>query len=326
MILAGIDIGGTKTAVVLSDEQGRILASARHATDLNDPHASMDQSVRLLRGLLSEQKISPKEIRAIGISAAGPMCSRRGVILETQKMPGWANVPVRDRFAEEFSCPAYMENDANAAGWAEFLFGGHRGKDLIYLTMSTGIGAGIVVNGTLLTGQTDLAGEVGHICLVPDGIPCLCGRRGCWQAYCGGKPLADRLRAEITGRQISTAILSEAGNDPAMISMKSICAAVRKKDPYAAEKWDEFIERMAQGVGTLIQCFNPQAVVLGTIAIADGDLFIPQMAERLSKYAWPSAYREICPIDPSCLKNIGELSAVAAGLYGLSLNVEPKPK
>ena len=314
MIFAGIDIGGTKTAVVLADGQGGIIASARHLTNIESAEKSLDLTINHLRTLLAENNFSPADIKVIGISAAGPMCSKRGIILKNRKMPGWAEFPVRDFLSETFGCPAHMENDANAAGWAEFLFGAQKGKDLIYLTMSTGIGAGIICNGTLLTGQNDMAGEVGHICLEPDGIPCLCGKKGCWQAYCGGKPFADRLRAEIIQKNISTQILVEAENQPEKISMHEICAAVRKRDAYAVERWDEFIERMAQGTGTLIQCFNPQAIVLGTIAIAAGDLFIPQMIDRLPKYAWECAHSGSCIIEASRLKNIGELSAIATAL------------
>ena len=315
MNFLGIDIGGTKMALSIGNERGEILVDQRFPTDAMDPQATLDRAAEVIAELLTRAGLTIDQIDAIGISSPGPMCSKRRMILEPPNMKGWAQFKVGDFFEEKFNRPTFMQNDANGAGLAEYLFGAQKGKDLIYLTMSTGIGAGIAVNGEVLSGTNDLGGEVGHMTLDLNGPLCGCGKTGCWESYCGGKNLADQLRADIVANNIQTAILDEVGGDPSKISMKEICVAVRAGDQYACAKWEVFIEKMAHAVGILLQCFNPEAIVMGTIAIYDGDLFIPQMIERLPKYAWKGCVG-VCTIEASSLKNIGELAAIAVALNG----------
>ncbi|MCU0858346.1 MAG: ROK family protein [Pontiellaceae bacterium] len=315
MNLLGIDIGGTKMALSIGNERGEIMADQRFPTDCGNPQATLSRAVEVANELIVKAGLTVEQIDAIGISSPGPMCSRRRMILETPNLKGWANFKIGDFFEEKLKRPVFMQNDANGAGMAEYLFGGCKGLDLVYVTMSTGIGGGIVANGKIVSGINDLGGEVGHITLDINGPLCGCGKTGCWEAYCGGKTMADHIRAEIVANKIPTAILDLVGGDPARISMKEICAAVRAGDAYACGKWDVFIEKMAQAVGILLQTLNPQAIVMGTIAIYDGDLFLPQMMERLPRYAWQSSI-DVCRIEPSVLKNIGELSAIAIAIDG----------
>jgi len=315
MNLLGIDIGGTKMALSIGNERGEILVDQRFPTDAANPQITLARAVEVAEELIANAGLTVEQIDAIGISAPGPMCSKRRMILETPNMKGWANFKVGDFIENHFKRPTFMQNDANGAGLAEYLFGAQKGKDLIYLTMSTGIGAGIVVNGEVLCGTNDLGGEVGHITLDLNGPRCGCGKTGCWEAYCGGKNLADQLRADIVANGIQTAILDEAGGDPEKINMQAVRAAIRAGDAYAVEKWDVFIEKMAHAVGILLQCFNPEAIVMGTLAIHGGDTFIPQMIERIPKYAWKGALG-VCAIEASVLKNIGELAAIAVAIDG----------
>ena len=129
--------------------------------------------------------------------------------------------------------------------------------------------------------------------------------------------MADQIRAEIQANEIQTSILDEANGELKNISMKEICAAVRAGDAYACEKWAVFIEKMAHAIGMVLHAYNPEAIVMGTIAIYDGDLFIPQMMERLPQYAWPSAIEACSHIEASQLKNIGELSGLAIAISGI---------
>jgi len=317
MNLLGIDIGGTKMALSIGNERGEILIGQRFPTDRDSAQKTLTQAAQAAEKLISKAGLTAKQIDAIGISSPGPMCSKRRMILKTPNLQNWDHFKVGDFFEDRFKRPTFMQNDANGAGLAEYLFGACKGLDLIYLTMSTGIGAGIIANGQLVAGANDLGGEAGHITLDINGPRCGCGKTGCWEAFCGGKNFADQLRADMVANNIKTAILDEVGGDPAKISMKEICAAVRAGDAYACKKWDGFIEKMAQAIGILLQTLNPQAIVMGTIAIHDGDLFIPQMMERLPKYAWKGCI-EVCRIEPSTLKNIGELGAIAIAIDGIS--------
>jgi len=315
MNLLGIDIGGTKIAVCIGDETGNVFVDQRFPTDASNPQATLDQAVIVATELIEKAELTLEQIDAIGISSPGPMCSKRRMILKTPNLKGWDHFQVGDFIEEKFNRPVFMQNDANGAGLAEYLFGAQKGKDLIYLTMSTGIGAGIVINGEILHGTSDLGGEVGHMTLDLNGPLCGCGKTGCWESYCGGKNLADQIRADIVANNIQTSILDEAGGDPEKINIQAIRAALRTGDAYAVEKWETFIEKMAHAIGIILQSFNPEAIIMGTLAIHGGDTFIPQMIERIPKYAWKDAL-DVCTIEASELKNIGELGALAVALDG----------
>ena len=315
MNFLGIDIGGTKMALSIGNERGEIFADQRFPTDRDNAQKTLSQAVVVAEELIAKAGLRIEQIAAIGISAPGPMCSKRRMILQTPNMKGWDHVKIGDFFENHFKRPTFMQNDANGAGLAEYSFGACKGKDLIYLTMSTGIGAGIVCNGQLVAGVNDLGGEVGHMTLDLNGPLCGCGKTGCWEAYCGGKNFADQVRANIASG-VQTSILKEAGGDPEKIGMQEVRAAIRAGDPYACKKWEVFIEKTTHAVSLLLQAFNPEAIVMGTLAIHGGDLFIPQMMERLPKYAWKGAI-DVCRIEASVLTNIGELSAIAIAIAGV---------
>jgi len=314
MNFLGIDIGGTKIAVSIGNEQGKIIADRRFPTNPESVQDTMQQAAQVAEELIAAAGLKASQIDSIGISSPAPMCSKRRLLMKTANLPLWETFAAGDFLEKKFSCPVFLQNDANGAGLAEFWFGGCKGKDLIYLTMSTGIGAGIIANGQLVAGTNDLAGEVGHITLDLSGPRCGCGKTGCWESYCGGKNFADQVRADIANG-VQTSILKEAAGDPAKIGMQEVRAAIRAGDKYACQKWDVFIEKMAHAVGILLMSFNPEAIVMGTLAIHGGDLFIPQMLERIPKYAWKSAL-DVCRIEASALTNIGELSAIAIAIDG----------
>ena len=319
MNLLGIDLGGTKTSVCIGDGDGTIRASRRMPTRTSEgPESGLRRTAELARALLHESGLSPDRVDAVGVSAPGPVSVRDGLMLRPPNMPGWVNVPLIQWAKKAFGRPVFMNNDANACALAEYRYGSCRGTpNLVYLTMSTGLGAGIVLDGRLIQGATDLAGEVGHHVLDIRGPPCPCGQRGCLEIYCGGKNVADRLRERIAKDGIRTAILDEAGGDPAAIDFRAFLAAVKIGDALALEFWEEYLERLAQGVGTVMMFFNPQVILMGTIAIHAGEFLLAPLRERVKRYAWaPST--AACRTLPSALEGrIGDLSALAVAADGL---------
>ncbi|AKJ65409.1 ROK family protein [Kiritimatiella glycovorans] len=315
MAIAGIDIGGTKTAAAVGDEQGTLLDAVRVPTDPGDGEDTLRRLTELIDPLI--RRHAPDGLKAVGVSAPGPLDCHGQRMLTSPNMD-WSGLHLGSLLRERFDAPVYMNNDANAAALAEWMFGACAGADpFIYLTMSTGIGGGIISSGRILQGVNDNAGEIGHITLELDGLPCSCGLKGCFEAYCGGRATADRLRAEIVDRHIDTLILEEAGGDPARISMREFSAAVRRRDPYALERWDEYMERMAQGVGSILMAFNPAAAVLGTIAMHEEDLVMDDLRARLKAYTWKPVY-DGCRLEVTRLDRLGERGALAVALAGLS--------
>lgn len=319
MRLLGIDIGGTKTSACVGTEAGELLASRRIATTPeHGPAAWRPRMLDLAREVLAEARLVPAEIDAIGMASPGPMSVARGMMLAPPNMLGWVDVPVQAWVEEAFRRPTYINNDANACALAEWLYGNCAGAaNLVYLTMSTGIGGGVIANGRLVQGVADMGGEVGHFVLDIHGPPCPCGQRGCFEIYCGGMNVANRLRERIVREQVDTEILRAAGGNPAAIDFRALVTAVRRGDRFAMEAFDEYLERLAQGFGILLMSFNPEALILGTIAIHAGDLILEPVRERLPRYAWRHV-TESCLILPSALEGrIGDLSAIAVAVCGV---------
>ena len=319
MSLLGIDIGGTKTAVCVGTRAGRVLAADRMATRGKDPFASYLPRLRdLCRKVMSHAGVAVEAVRAVGIAAPGPMSVRKGMLYAPPNNPGWKDVPIVQALVDAFGRPVFLNNDANAAALAEFFFGECKGApDLVYLTFSTGMGGGIIANGRLIQGVTDAAGEIGHQTLDPDGPPCGCGKRGCFEAYVGGYNVAERLKEKIKRSGVRTRIVEKAGGDVEKVDTKAFVAAAREGDPFALEEWEVFTERLAQGIGNVIMTLNPAVVILGTIAVHEGEFVLEPLRRKLPRYVWPEPLRA-CRIVPSSLgDNIGNLAALAVAVSAL---------
>jgi len=317
MNLAGIDIGGTKISVCLGNDQGKVYYSARIATQpLGGAKEGLPAIADLLRSLSREKKL---DFAAIGISSPGPISSKEGKMLKPPNLPGWENAELVHFFKEEFKKPVAMNNDANAAALAEYQFGSSQGvPNLVYLTCSTGMGGGAIANGHLVQGVSDTAAEVGHFVLDVNGPHCPCGQRGCFEAFCGGAALAKKMKEEIQKEKIMTQILQEAEGNIDRIDAGCLIASVKKKDPYALKIWDEFILRLAQGIGTVLMNFNPEALILGTIAIHSGPLLLNPLQKLLPRFAWKEN-RNSCRIEISSLGDqISELSGLALAKLALT--------
>jgi len=316
-IFLGLDIGGTKTSVSLGRADGTLLETRRIPTESHEgPDRWRSRVTDLARTMLRERGLAVAEVAALGVAAPGPMSVARGVMIAPPNLPGWRDVPVVAPLRAEFGRPVFINNDANACALAEYRFGEYRGTpDLVFLTLSTGVGAGVVSGGRVLQGASDLAGEVGHHVLDPDGPPCPCGQRGCFEIYCGGLNVANRVRARLAAGERSAA-LDEAGGDPARLDFRAIAAAERRGDRLARDVWNEFVERLAQGVGTCLMFFNPRVVILGTIAVHLGERLLAPLRAALPRYAW-AVSRDGVRVAASVFgANIGDYGALAVAVEG----------
>ena len=316
-LLIGFDIGGTKLAISLGFASGEILGQARIENVDSYPEKVIPEMIAEAKRLVSKAGRTMADVAAFGISSPGSADYPNGIMTRPTNNRHWRDVPIRQLVADGLGVEGYFENDANCAMLAEWFFGAAKGaRDAIYLTMSTGIGAGIIAAGHLVTGRNGQAGEVGHMVLVPEGIECNCGLRGCYEAYCGGRALAQRMQRELAD-QPESMIMKLVEGDAERIDMRVLEAAVRANDPYAVALWDEMCFYNAQAIGSLLNSLNPEKVVLGTFAWAIGDLFMKPVLEYLPRFAWEEM-REVCEIVPSALKrDIGNYAGLAAALNGL---------
>lgn len=285
-VLLGIDVGGTKVAFAIGDSAGAVLASHRRPTAPSGRGATdVAAMIGDLRRLLRESGLAPGDVDAVGVSVPSPLDPDRGVVLGPPNLPGWHDVPVRDLLHDAFGVPVFVENDANAAALAEWHFGAARGfQHVAYLTMSTGVGGGLILDGRLYRGVFASAGEFGHAPVERDGEPCSCGLRGCLEAYTGGASWTRRLRA-ITPLESHVATLAGARD---AVKPEHVVAAARAGDAFALAELARWNDYVARGIVWIAMALAPEAVVLGTIAVAAGEeLAFAPIRAQVRAHIWP---------------------------------------
>lgn len=284
--LLGIDLGGTKSAAVVGTAAGEIIARVSGGTPAQGgAEAIIPFLLNLGRRAVAE---AGAEIIGVGISAGAPADAQRGLVFSAPNLPGWAEegVPLAAIFAQEFGVPASLENDADATALAEWRFGAGQGtQTMAFVTVGTGIGAGLILNGRLHRGAAGAGGEVGHIAVEPDGRDCKCGLRGCLEAYSSG-PSLTRIAVENGFR-------GEASG-PAVV------AAARAGDAAALAALETAGTMLGRGIAALCMLLNPERIVLGTLAVHAGDLLTPPLQRELASRTWPRL-RETLQIVPAAL-------------------------
>ena len=314
-VLLGFDVGGTKLGIGLGTADGKILGQVRMDNVNTHPDEILPRVAAEAKRLVSEAGLEMKDVAAFGISAPFPADAKKGIMLNPPNNPLWKNVPILDFLQNALGIKGCFENDANCGALAEWFFGAGKGcSNFIYLTQSTGIGGGIIASGRLVRGAGTLsAGEIGHTCLEINGRQCNCGLKGCYEAYCGGRALANRMREELADKPDSM-IMQLAGGDPEKLDMIILEKAYRANDPYAVALWDEMSLRNAQAMGLLINTFNPEKLILGTLAWAIGDLYTDPIKKYLPQFCWKDLMN-VCEIVPSALRrDIGSYAGIAAAL------------
>jgi glucokinase len=315
-LLLGIDVGGTKVAFGLGDAAGALRATHRRPTaSSGDATKDVAAMVEDCRRLLAEAGVAPGEVDAVGVSIPSPFDPVRGVVLNPPNLPGWHDVPMRDLLQEALGMPVFLENDANAAALAEWHFGAAKGLEhVVYLTMSTGVGGGLILGGRLHRGVLGGAGEVGHVPVEWGGELCKCGLHGCLEAYVGGASWAQHLR-RVTPADGRVAVL--AGGREA-VRPEHLVAAAREGDAFALAEMARWNEYVARGIVALVFTLAPQAVVLGTIAAAAGEtLALRPIRERVVANVWPLYGRNLAILPAALGSSLPYHAAISAALEGL---------
>lgn len=319
-LLAGIDIGGTKCALVLAHDEGdtiTIIDKRRFETPAS-PDATLEKFSDKLSDMLGSQDLP---LHAIGISCGGPLNSETGMILSPPNLPDWVNIPVVDYFQEKFNVPTAVQNDANAGALAEWQWGaGHGYKNIIFLTFGTGMGAGLILDNRLYSGTNDLAGEVGHIRLASDG-PIGFGKAGSFEGFCSGGGIA-RLattRAEQAIKFGKAPSFCPTLEDIPDISAKSVAIAANEGDTLALEIFDTVAEKLGLGLSILIDILNPQRIIIGSIFLRQRHILEEKMLATIAQEAIPYS-SAVCDIVPPGLgEAIGDYAALAGARYQLGL-------
>jgi glucokinase len=308
----GLDIGGTKTACVEGTAGARILQRVEIPTRATEPFsATFPRIVQEARALIDAAGGAGRTIVAISVSVGGPLKIEEGFLLDPPHLPGWHHVPLKAHLKAAFpSVPVFVEHDGNAGALAEFYFGVGRNRHLlrhlVFLTFGTGVGGGFILNGQLLRGASDTAGEIGHWRLAEDG-PLGFGKRGSWESFASGAGLIELAAHMFPARWNSTTPIRE------------LVEAMIANDPEALKVAQEAGKWMGRGLALLIDAVNPQVIVFGSLGVALGERIFGPARKVIADEALPQA-AAACELVPSVLgKEIGDVAALMAALTDPSI-------
>jgi glucokinase len=277
-----LDVGGTKLAAGVVSPDGTVASFCQIETAVGEGPAAVVK--RLLE--LGEQALTEAggpDVTAIGVGCGGPLDPQTGVILGPPGLPGWDEVPLGRFVTERFGLPAYVENDATAAALGEYRWGGWNVRNLVYLTVSTGFGGGVVVDGKLFRGAANQGGELGHVVVDWQGRQCGCGARGCAEAYVSGTAIARRATEAVAVRADSRLAALP------VITAKDVAEQARAGDPLANAVWDETTAMLGRMVAVLINVCEPELVVLGGGVTRAGGQLLDPVREAALRQAMPPA-------------------------------------
>ena len=304
-LTVGVDVGGTKIAAGVVDEKGEILERRR----LDSPATDSEAIEATIAELVLELK-RDHDIEAVGVGAAGFVDVRRSTVLFAPNL-AWRDEPLKAELERLTDLPVVVENDANAAAWGEFAFGGGKDvDDLLLVTVGTGVGGGLVLDGKLHRGAFGVAAEIGHFRVVPQGRPCGCGQYGCWEQYASGSALVRDARERLgAGGDDVQALLERAGGDPEGVTGPIVTEAAQAGEAVAVELLAEVGRWLGEGIASLTAVLDPAVVVIGGGVSEAGDLLLDPIREHFLGTLTARDYRPHLEIRPAELGN-------RAGLIG----------
>lgn len=318
-MFGGIDIGGTKIGLCVGEivnGEIKIIKKCKYPTPKGMP------PYEVLAGACTKLKEMSGGIAAVGISCGGPLDSRKGLILSPPNLPGWNGIEAAKYVSEKMGVPTAIQNDANACALAEWKFGAGRGtQNCVFLTFGTGMGAGLILNGSLYSGTSDMAGEVGHIRLENDG-PVGFGKRGSFEGFCSGGGIAQlgRIKARELLQVGKTVSFCESLEKLDGITAQSVAEKALEGNRDAAEVYEYCGDKLGKALALLIDILNPEVIVLGSIYQRSGELLQKKAFEVIEKEAL-SFSRKVCKILPAVLGDeIGNVAALVVAETALENN------
>ncbi|HEY4844566.1 MAG TPA: ROK family protein [Candidatus Dormibacteraeota bacterium] len=306
MALIGIDLGGTQLRVAVADDRGRLKTVVRHSTEAaRGRQHVIDRIVAAVAEALDADGTSARQVRALGIGLPGPVDPAAGIVISPANLPGFKNVPLNRILTRATGIPSYLHHDAHLAALGEHRRGAARGaSEMIYVTVSTGIGAGLLLRGELYAGAHGIAGEVGHIVVQRDGPLCTCGNRGCLEAIASGTGIARAARESAPGTPRS------ALHGLAHPHAEDVARAARAGDELANAILENAGTYLGLAIGTLVNLFNPQLIVLGGSVIKAGSLLLGPMRRTMNASSWKASRRGLRIVRPALGDDAGLIGAV----------------
>ncbi|HAA37362.1 MAG TPA: transcriptional regulator [Firmicutes bacterium] len=292
-LYAALDVGGTKIYTVLADANKQIIARQKTATLAEaGPEKVIKQLIATVRQLMKTEQLQDAQLAAVGVCIAGFYDWHNRILVHSPNLPGWSNVPLEEILAAEFAVPARVENDANAAAVGEVSFGaGRNHNNVVFVTISTGIGAGLIINGQLYRGSSGVAGEIGHFIVQPDGPRCGCGQQGCLETVASGTAIGRQgQKAAACGQ---SALLQSLVSEPAAVTAQEVFKAARLGDPAAQKILHEALTYLGLTLVNIVNLLNPSAVILGGGVTAAGDEILLSLRKIIAEHAVSAAAKAV---------------------------------
>ena len=285
MYYIGVDLGGTNIAVGIVTEQGAIKAKKSIKTGANRPFEDIFRDMAdCIMTLLSEQKVSLDEIKSIGIGTPGSVNTEKGVLVYANNFKYGHNVPMRELLQKYIDKPVYLGNDANVAALGEVVSGAAKGvKNAVMITLGTGVGGGIVIDGKIYEGQHSAGAELGHMMLIHDGEQCSCGRKGCWEAYASATALIRQTKRAMLEHPES--IMNQMATQDT-VSGRTALDAMRKGDKIAKDVVDKYIIYIAEGLVDIINIFRPEVLIIGGGICNEGDTLLVPLKKFVKEHVY----------------------------------------
>lgn len=320
-LYGAIDLGGTKLRSIVADGSGRVLASDIGFSHTKDGlEAVLDRMTASLQASLEEAGVEKSELAALGIASPGAVDSSRGIVPSAPQLPGWRDVPLARLMEERTGLPVRLENDATAAALGEHRFGAGRGsRYMIYLTVSTGIGGGIIIDGELYSGTSGAAGELGHVVIDLHGPPCGCGSRGCLESLASGTAIARRGKEVVErGESETLARLSREGGP---VTAEMMQRAAEMGDEASTEAFRQAGEYFGVALAGFVNIFNPEVIVIGGGVARAGDLILVQARATMEALAMDQPLRDV----RLALSELGDLGGALGMIARLREQEEERP-
>lgn len=300
MLSIGIDIGGTKVLGALVDTSGTVTLEKRIPSPAQDP----DQMLEVVASLITElADAAGQELEAVGVAAAGFIDATGSTVLYAPNLK-WRNEPLRERLEQRTKLAVVIENDANAAGWAEFRFGAGQGtKDMAMLTLGTGVGGAIISDGQLRRGGFGIAGELGHIRVVRDGRPCGCGRKGCVEQYASGTALLNAAKALVASNDPAAAMLAELSPSAEQLTGQHIAQALLAGDSGARALIEDLGQHLGEAMGSITAALDPEVYVIGGGLSEAGELVLEPIRRSFEAEVPANGFRPVAKVVGATFSN-----------------------
>lgn len=315
-----VDLGGTKTIAAIVSNQGRILAKEYCLTPANEgPQSVINRILSAIDHLLSAKSMDTSQLNSISLAAPGAIDLDKGIVTLSPNLPDWHDIPLRDIVKEKYRVRTFLLNDASAATLGEHRFGAGKGiKNLIYLTVSTGIGGGIIIDGELYSGACGSAGEIGHMTIDVNGPRCSCGNIGCLEMLASGTAVAREAIKRISQGEKSSLTEIVSGNIES-ITAEKVDIAAKDGDSMAKEVISQAATYLGVGMVNLVNIFNPEMIIVGGGMAKMGDRLLNPARQVVMERAFPLLAQAVCIVPAQLGEDVGVLgAAVFARQQGLT--------